>query len=157
MPRTGFAIALSAILGPLAASDGAAFVPVATLSGHAVAVDGDDLAFGDVRVRLRGVAAPEDRRGHREAGGDAATRNLAAAVAGQWVVCHLDGTTAGSTHRPVGQCFAGDVDLGEWQIRSGVARDCPRYSGGAYAEAEAAAGHLLASTYRLPAYCVGGQ
>ncbi len=152
------AIAFAA--GLVFAAPAAAFVPAATLSGYASAVDGDDIAFGHVRVRLRGVAAPEDRPGGREPGGAEATRNLAEAVEGRWVVCQLDGTTAGSTRRPVGQCFANGVDLADWQVRSGVARDCPHFSGGDYAGAEAAAragGRRLSMVYPLPGYCVEGQ
>jgi len=143
----------------LLATPGVAFEPVAVLTGTAVAPDGDDLAFGDVRVRLRGIAAPEYRQNRHEPGGREATESLSAAVAGRTIVCHLDGTTAGSTRRPVGVCFADGVDLGELQVLSGVARDCPSFSGGIYAEAEAEArrqGHDLSAIYPRPSYCDDG-
>lgn len=136
-----------------------AFEPVAILSGPAVAPDGDDLAFGNVRVRLRGIAAPEFRQGRHEPGGREAAESLSAAVAGRNVVCHLDGTTAGSTRRPVGVCYADGLDLGEFQVRSGVALDCPSFSGGAYAAAEAEARRLgrdLTAIYQRPDYCNEG-
>lgn len=147
-------LAAALALTPPAARD---FRPVAVLSGRAVAIDGDDIAFGRVRVRLRGIAAPEDRPGHRDPGGPEATASLARAVDGAWVVCLLDGSTAGGARRPVGVCLARGVDLGAWQVRAGVARDCPGYSGGAYADAEAAAGGHLSTIYALPDYCAAGN
>jgi len=133
---------------------------VATLSGTATAHDGDDLRFGDVRVRLWGIAAPEDRRGLVEPGGPEARIALAALVAGRRVRCDLDGTTAGRSLRPVARCFAGGRDLAEALVLGGWARDCPAHSGGAYAAAEAearASGRDLAAGYPLPGSCGEGE
>ena len=47
-------------------------------------------------------------------------------------------------------------DISQVRVRSGVARDCPRFSQGRYAEAErdaAANGATIGRTYRLPGYC----
>ena len=55
----------------------------ATLTGHATAHDGDDLAFGDVRVRLWGISAPEDQRGFAEPGRPEARAALAALIEGR--------------------------------------------------------------------------
>lgn len=143
----------------LLAFPAAAFEPVAILTGMAVAPDGDDLAFGSVRVRLRGIAAPEHRQGRADPGGEEATASLSAAVAGRVITCYLDGTTAGSARRPVAVCYADGIDLGELQVRSGVALDCPRFSGGSYAAAEADAqrrGHDLSTIYERPSYCDDG-
>lgn len=132
----------------------------ATLTGHPVAHDGDDLRFGvAVRVRLWGIAAPEDRRGLVQAGGPEARAALEALIGGGRVTCDLDGTVAGSSLRPVGRCWRGGLDLGEAMVRAGFARDCPAFSGGTYAGAEAAAraeGHDLAARYALPGYCGEG-
>jgi endonuclease YncB( thermonuclease family) len=132
----------------------------ATLTGHATAHDGDDLAFGDVRVRLWGISAPEDRRGLTEPGGPEARAALAALIEGRRITCHLTGTTAGRSLRPVARCFAGGQDLAEALVRTGWARDCPAHSGGAYATAEAearASGRDLAAGYPLPGYCGEGE
>jgi len=118
--------------------------------------DGDDIRFGRVQVRLRGIAAPEDYRGNREPGGPEATRHLAELVDGRKVTCQLDGTTAGRSRRPVGTCFVNGEDIGALQVRAGYARDCPAFSGGSYAAAEAearAAGGDLSRIYALPLYC----
>ena len=134
---------------------------VATLSGHPVAHDGDDLRFGaGVRVRLWGIAAPEDRRGMVQPGGVEARAALESLIGGGRVTCDLGGTVAGASLRPVGRCWRGGLDLGEALVRAGFARDCPAFSGGAYAGAEAAAraeGTDLAARYALPGHCGEGE
>jgi endonuclease YncB( thermonuclease family) len=152
MKKTALILALA--FTPAAASE-PWFQPVATLTGVAEAHDGDDLKFGSVQVRLIGVAAPEYNRSNRDPGGREAYEALAARVDGRVVTCYLDGSTAGR-YRPAALCFLRDQDLGAAQVRAGVARDCPRYSGGRYRSAEAAAraeGHDLSRDYQLPEYC----
>lgn len=144
----------AAVLAAFAAmpSMAGAFETAAVISGIAEAHDGDDVKFGNVRVRLQGIAAPESR----EPGGLAATESLRAMVSGKLIVCHLDGTTAGSGGRGAGVCYLGPTDLGRHQVEAGLARDCPAYSGGRYADAEQAAratGRDLSATYSLPPYC----
>lgn len=135
--------------------------PVAAIiSGIAEAHDGNDVRFGRVRVRLRGMAAPEDYRGHRLPGGPEATAHLGSMVNIQFVVRFLDGTTAGSADRAVGQCYESGLELNEAQVTAGFARDCPRFSGGAYAQAEDLArrqGRDLSAIYDLPSYCSEGD
>jgi micrococcal nuclease len=136
-------------------SGAAAFETVATISGIATAQDGDDIQFGDVPVRLQGIAAPEDRRGSQEAGGPEATEHLRNMVDGRFVVCHLDGSTA-PTNRGVGVCYIGLVEINRRQVEAGFARDCPAFSKGRYAEAEErarAAGRDLSAIYVRPGYC----
>ncbi|WP_127521947.1 hypothetical protein [Mesorhizobium sp. Z1-4] len=137
------------VAGPLFADE---YRIVAVLSGIAKVADGDGILFGNVEVRLQGIAAPEIG----ELGGDSSTKNLQQIADGQMIVCHLDGTTAGRTGRPAGICYAGSVDIGEYQVSSGKARDCPAYSRGRYAEVETSAranGRDLAAVYALPEYC----
>lgn len=132
------------------------FQPVATLVGSPSVRDGDGLLFGDIEVRLQGIAAPEDGGEKSEPGGSAATEALVDLVDGKEVTCYLDGTTAGKAKRPVGICFVGGIEINETLIKKGVARDCPAYSGGRYSGAEAAArnkGFDLSLTYPLPDYC----
>lgn len=140
---------LAAFVHPAPAQD---IATAAVLSGIASVRDGDDVLFGKVSVRLQGIAAPESR----EAGGPEATANLRELVDGRFVVCHLDGETAGNKWRPSGICYLGDLDIGRFQIETGRALDCPAFSGGRYADAEAAAravGRDLGATYALPPYC----
>lgn len=155
--RTAIAIALC-LCALAAAAAAAAFEAAAVLTGRARVVDGDGLRFGRVEVRLRGIAAPEDNAALVAPGGPAATGALVRLADGRQVICQLDGTTTGrgSGNRPVALCMVDGRDLGEAMVLAGLARDCPRYSGGRYAAAERAAraaGRDLAAVYPLPAYC----
>ena len=144
---------LTVVADPAPAQDVAT---AAVLSGTASVRDGDDVLFGQVSVRLQGIAAPEDRRGSREAGGPEATASLRALVDGRFLVCHLDGATTGKSGRPTGICYLGDLDVGRFQVETGHALDCPAFSHGRYAPAEAAAkvaGRDLGAIYPLPPYC----
>lgn len=126
---------------------------MATLSGIASIKDGDGILFGEIEVRLQGIAAPEQ---DDPPAGPASTDNLRAVANGKFVVCHLDGTTAGRTMRPAGICYVGDLDLGHHQVATGHALDCPAYSGGRYTDAEQTArsvGNDLSIVYDMPGYC----
>lgn len=112
--------------------------------------DGDTIELGDLPIRLQGVAAPElDSRL-----GGTAGEAMRVMVLGKQVRCELDGSR---THeRCVGICYLGGQDIGEELIRAGLARDCPRFSEGRYAEAEDAAaadGAAIRAVYSLPGYC----
>lgn len=53
-------------------------------------------------------------------------------------------------------CYVEGRDVAAQMVRLGLARDCPRYSGGRYAELERRArakGAKIRETYRLPGYC----
>lgn len=77
-----------------------------TLIGHAKAVDGDTLAIGRERIRLRNYNAPELDR----PGGVDARRRLADLVAGRSVICE---TVARDRYaRAVALCRVDGVDLG---------------------------------------------
>lgn len=134
----------------------APFSPRAVITGVAEVVDGDGVSFGEVEIRLQGIAAPEDSRKYGQPGGAEATANLKRIVEGKIVRCDLDGTVTPRSNRPAGICYLDDQDVGAMQVRQGFARDCPKYSGGRYAADEAAArasGHDLSKTYKLPGYC----
>lgn len=130
------------------------FAPVATITGVASVRDGDGILFGDVEIRLQGVAAPEFGSHAKDPGGLEALRALERLATGREVRCELDGSTA--RRRPVGVCFVDGEDLGAALVRAGFARDCPAFSRGRYSDEEAAArraGHDLSSIYDLPGYC----
>lgn len=129
--------------------------PAAVVEGVARVVDGDGIAYGDVEIRMNGIAAPEKSA----PGGAESTANLKAVAEGKLVRCELNGerTPESSSYRPVGICFVGELDLNEYQVRSGHALDCPRYSQGRYAETQRMAeadGLDLSSRYELPDYCL---
>ena len=127
----------------------------ATLTGIVSAVpDGDSLNFGDVEVRLQGIAAPEKH----EQIGKVSGRNLRTTAEGKEATCYLDGTRTSdrSKYRPVAVCFVDGLDVGRQQVRSGHALDCPRFSKGRYAEDErwaSSLGKTLSKKYKLPSYC----
>lgn len=96
--------------------------------------DGDTLRFGDVRVRLHGINAPE----MDTADGPRARAALIEAIGSDAVRCEDTGQR--SYERIVAVCFdARGRDLAERMVRSGWADDWPRYSGGRYALAGLAA------------------
>lgn len=91
--------------------------------------DGDTLRSGDLRVRLWGIDAPElDERG-----GSAAKETLIRIVSGQNLICEVKGTDR--YRRIVARCELPDGrDIACEMVAAGMARDWPRYSGGAYAK-----------------------
>ncbi len=132
----------------------------AVVAGTAHVVDGDTihLAISEagkvVKVRLQGVAAPE----RSDAGGAEATRFVEQLAEGRQVRCELDGSR--SKDRVVGVCFVGGEgvagggrDIGASVIEAGLARDCPRFSGGRYKALERPA----AAGLPYPSYCVPRQ
>ena len=121
--------------------------PGEPFSGRPRVIDGDTLAVSGLRVRMQGIDALEsDQRckrpgGGRFACGREATERLTALIGGRAITCTPDGT---QTHgRTVAVCTVRqggrEIDLNEAMVRSGLAFDCPRYSRGRYAAAEAAA------------------
>ena len=112
--------------------------------------DGDTIEVGGLPIRLQGLAAPEGN----EPGGDEASEAMRRMVLGRELRCELDGER---THdRCVGVCYLEGEDISQIMVGRGLARDCPRFSGGRYAEAErqaAAAGATIRRAYPLPGYC----
>jgi endonuclease YncB( thermonuclease family) len=112
--------------------------------------DGDTIEVGSMPIRLNGLAAPEGD----EPGGAEATQVMLELVQGRTLRCELDGDR---THdRCVGVCYLNGADIAEVMVREGLARDCPRFSGGRYAKTErdaAANGAKIGRVYSLPGYC----
>jgi micrococcal nuclease len=112
--------------------------------------DGDTIEVGGLPIRLQGLAAPEGN----EPGGDEATQAMQALVHGRELRCDLDGQR--TYDRCVAICYLDGRDISEVMVRGGLARDCPRFSGGRYAEAERRAaddGAGIRQAYPLPGYC----
>jgi micrococcal nuclease len=120
------------------------------LVGRARVIDGDTLVVGGVHVRLQGVAAPEvahPGQPQDEPGGPAARAFMQELVEDRTVVCTLTGER--SRGRRVGTCMVDGRDIGAALIEAGLARDCPRFSRGRYAELEPEVARQLP----LPGYC----
>lgn len=101
--------------------------------GPARVIDGDTIRIGDTRIRLAGIDAPElDTRE-----GKLARLFLVRALGNQEVRCRDTGER--TYKRIVATCSIGTIDLGEFIVREGWARDWPKFSRGRYAEAEAEA------------------
>lgn len=115
-----------------------------TLTGTVTHVrDGDTIELAGVAIRLNGVAAPE----LDEPVGQEAKRYMHELVAGETVRCDLNGER--SYDRVIGVCFLDGQDIGASIINAGLARDCPRFSGGRYDAIDTAASKRLP----LPGYC----
>ena len=112
----------------------------ATLTGRARALDGDSLEIAGARIRLFGIDAPEGRQECRDATdrpypcGRAATRALAAALAGRTVACTA--VDHDRYDRDVAICTVDGRDLGDIMVRAGHALDYAQHSRGRYAAAE---------------------
>lgn len=150
--------ACAVALGPIHAH--AQAQPRTEVAGLAHVIDGDTIHLSTpevgklVKVRLQGVAAPE----RSDAGGAEATRFVEQLAEGRRVRCELDGSR--SKDRVVGVCFVGGDgaagggrDIGAAVIEAGLARDCPRFSGGRYKALE----RPEAAGLPYPSYCVPRQ
>jgi len=112
--------------------------------------DGDTLELEGQAIRLQGVAAPE----LRDPLGPESREALRQLVAGRTVACVPDGSR--TRGRIVAICTVDGRDLGAALVAAGLARDCPRFSGGRYAALERAAaarGAPIGRVYPLPSYC----
>ncbi len=139
------AIFLAVSLALALLSLAAPYASQSNLTGKVTHVrDGDTIEVGGVAIRLNGVAAPE----LSEPGGQRAKTFMIRLVAGKAVRCDLDGSR--SFDRVVGVCYLDGQDIGASIIAAGLARDCPSFSGGRYAEFDTAASKRLP----LPGYCV---
>lgn len=110
----------------------AAPAPVgAPLHGTAVAVDGDSLRIGDVRIRLFGIDAPESdqtcsRNEERWACGAAAAERLRTLVTGRDVRCISLGKDA--YDRVLARCSLIGTDINQAMVETGYAVAFRKYS-----------------------------
>lgn len=106
--------------------------------------DGDTIEVGKIPLRLNGVSAPE----LDEPFGQQSKQFMHSLVMGKTVRCELNGEK--TYDRFVGICYLDGEDIGITIIEAGLALDCPRYSGGRYAEHET---EVAQSEIALPGYC----
>jgi len=131
---------LSLLVGPTIA-----FAEPTVLTGTVTHVrDGDTIEVGKIPIRLNGVSAPE----LKEPLGPQSKKFMVGLVDGKKVRCELTG--AKTYDRLVGTCYLDGEDIGIAVIAAGLALDCPRYSGGRYAEFELASAREV---IKLPGYC----
>jgi endonuclease YncB( thermonuclease family) len=148
------AIVLLTALTLLPASEGASD----NLAGLASVIDGDTLEIHGTRIRLWGIDAPESTqlcRGEDSLQyrcGAKAANDLDVFIARRPVSCipiSLD-----QYRRTVATCSVGNVDLGEWLVRNGLAIDWPQYSKGKFdaiqREAEHAGRGIWTGSYVEP-------
>jgi micrococcal nuclease len=145
-PRLLAVVLAAALVAPTLATAGGIHQPI---TGAVEIIDGDSLIVGGVRIRLRGLDAPE----LDHPGGEAARRAMQEIIGGHSLNCWADGT---HTHdRTVSTCFVttvdhSDVDIARELIRRGYALDCARYSQGKYAPYETDHARL---TLKRASYC----
>lgn len=142
--RTPFALAYVAIIIALAVFAAVQADRQDTVIGPVNYVrGGDTVRIKDVTVRLNGVATPD----HREALGSEAETFLRDLVAGKTVNCRV--SSQRSHDRRIGTCYLDGTDLAILIIGAGLARDCPRHSGGRYTDFNTDASKQLP----LPDFC----
>ena len=111
------------------------FAPLAAMADSVV--DGDTLHVGRLKYRLCGIDAPErGERGYREAADHLRrlirNKSITCRPVGEGTPC--DGRSERKSHdRIVAQCFVGGEDIAAEMVRSGHAKDWPKFSGGHYA------------------------
>lgn len=115
----------------------------APIIGRATIIDGDTLEIHGQRIRLWGIDAPESRQTCTRAGqtyrcGQEAANALSNWIGQRTVTCTPEGRPD-RYRRIVARCRVQGADVATYLVSRGHALDYPRYSGGAYAGAEAGA------------------
>lgn len=159
LPRTRRGVRLSGPLLLLALLAAVALTPLNARveeqltfpAPHLTVINADTVAYGSVRIRLKGIDAP-DRRHSTHAAGRAFLKQLAGKA--ESIRCDLTGER--TLGRRVGRCFAisstgAETDLQSAVVSNGFARSCLRYGGWRYVKDE------NARSLRLPfrSYCIG--
>jgi endonuclease YncB( thermonuclease family) len=113
------------------------------LIGQASVIDGDTIEIHGTRIRLSGIDAPEsDQLCRNEESelyrcGQKTSNALFDFIARRHVECvEVD---RDRYNRTVAVCTVGHTDVADWLVRNGLALNWPKYSKGAYADAQAEA------------------
>jgi endonuclease YncB( thermonuclease family) len=114
----------------------------AELVGRASVVDGDTIEIAGERIRFNGIDAPESRQtcldgdGREYRCGQAAALALSDFLAASSPT-HCSLMSQDRYGRHIGDCRRTDgVRVSVWLVRAGHALDWPRYSNGAFADAQ---------------------
>jgi endonuclease YncB( thermonuclease family) len=140
LDRASFRIAVLSIGAIVASASPASAQPFSvaeTVSGPAVAEDGDTLCIAGRRVRLASIDAPETRQMCERGDGSAwpcgrdATDAMTALVQRRTVTCQAwTGDPEDSRGRMVGVCTVGGRDVGATLLERGLAIAVPRFTDG---------------------------
>lgn len=107
--------------------------------GVATIADGDTIRIGDRRIRFDGIETPRERAMCGEINASrAATDALRRTIRSSEVRCAIS-DLPDAHGRDLAHCRVNDIDLNEYMVANGWARDLPVHSNGAYADEEAAA------------------
>ncbi len=106
--------------------------------------DGATIEVDKIPIGLNGVFAPAVNARF----GKASKQFMVELVWGKRVRCALNGENTGDLI--IGVCYLGDQDIGATAVGVGLARDCPKFSGGRYKALER---EPARSRIRLPANC----
>ena len=101
------------------------------VTGKAHVTDGDTVKIGDVRVRLHGIDAPEQKQKCRKAGqawlcGRASTKTLSTLINNQVITCKGDRTD--QYGRLIAVCYIETTDLNAAIVETGMAVASRKYS-----------------------------
>ena len=153
-------VAAAAAMGADAAraSDGCPRVACCVIGEVTGVYDGDTIEVHGVPLRSQGIAAPE----LEGPGGSEIAAAVWALLAGRTAQCELTGVR--SPEGCIARCYVRGradflgrrADLAAVLVREGLARDCPRTSGGRYRDEErraVAGGAKIRRIYPLPDYC----
>jgi endonuclease YncB( thermonuclease family) len=144
-------LSIGAIVASASPASAQPFSVAETVSGPAVAEDGDTLCIAGRRVRLASIDAPETRQMCERGDGSAwpcgrdASAAMTALVQRRTVTCKAwTGDPEDSSGRMVGVCTVGGRDVGAALLDRGLAIAVPRFTDGrpwavAYLAAEARA------------------
>ncbi|MEM6490657.1 MAG: hypothetical protein AAF684_01955, partial [Pseudomonadota bacterium] len=150
----------AAVCAILLAAAGAAAQDGEVIEGRPVALDGDTLRFGALKVSLNGVDAPEfnqscrDETGTRYLCGRAARDFIDGLLAGRDVRCRLFSRIPPPINTAIGVCETDQGDLSQAMIDGGWALPYGQAGldlQGAAGVARAAGVGLFAGTFQLPA------
>jgi endonuclease YncB( thermonuclease family) len=130
------------------------------LEGRATVIDGDTIEIAGQRIRFNGIDAPESSQYCEDAEGfEYPCGRVAAQALDEFLAAsrpaRCEFVSWDQYGRFVGDCARADGDsVQAWLVENGHALDWPRYSGGAYAQQQAAAQHarrgIWAGTFQAP-------
>lgn len=144
--------ALAIVASPTVSVHGAENIQ--PLVGRASVIDGDTIEIAGERIRINGIDAPEssqlcqDDQGRSYRCGAMSARALDQLLSeSRPLRCEF--VERDQYGRFVGDCFRADgLGLAAAMVRSGMALDWPRYSGGAYADEQSAAAAAKAGIWQ---------